>query len=382
MWQLSGVDLPRRLLFRVQIRRLLSWDSTYCWRAVLKMPKVDSRSEMPAAASKAVSSSRPAQHLNGVLKEAFQGIPHEMREPMIATVVRETVCSVFRLDVRPEELGDRDRLTDLGMDSLIALELRSELAKRLGLEGKISSTIAFDTGTVGELLRSLVPMLANEADAPLSISDIRAKQGRRHEPALVTEEQLQSMSEEEVEQLLKERLSQTMTESRTSGEHSSSLSPLKQAFLALERAQARIQELENASEEPIAIVGIGCRIPGGEDGVDGYWRLLQDRGSAVTHDVEQRFADSLRGKSLPQSGRSAALLERVDLFDPRHFGISPREAVGMDPQQRLLLEVSWEALENAGIDPIRLVSVGHWRVHGGFIPRLRTVAAAGRTTRE
>jgi acyl carrier protein len=108
--------------------------------------------------------------------------------------------------VRPEELSDRDRLTDLGMDSLIALELRSELAKRLGLEGKISSTIAFDTGTVGELLRRLVPILANEADAPPHISDIRAKQGRRPEPALVTEEQLQSMSEEEVEQLLKERL--------------------------------------------------------------------------------------------------------------------------------------------------------------------------------
>jgi acyl carrier protein len=165
-----------------------------------------SRSEMPSAASKAVSSSRPAQHLNGVLKEEFQGVPNEMREPMIATVVRETVCSVLRLDARPEELSDRDRLTDLGMDSLIALELRSELAKRLGLDGKISSTIAFDTGTVGELLRSLVPMLTNEADAPLHISDIRAKQGRRPEPALVTEEQLQSMSEEEVEQLLKERL--------------------------------------------------------------------------------------------------------------------------------------------------------------------------------
>jgi 3-oxoacyl-(acyl-carrier-protein) synthase/SAM-dependent methyltransferase/acyl carrier protein len=165
-----------------------------------------SRSEMPSAASKAVSSSRPLQHLNGVLNEQLQGVPNEMREPMIATVVRETVCSVLHLDARPEELSDRERLTDLGMDSLIALELRSELAKRLGLEGKLSSTIAFDTGTVGELVRLLVPMLANEADAPLPISDIRVKERRRHEPAPVTEEQLQSMSEEEVELLLKERL--------------------------------------------------------------------------------------------------------------------------------------------------------------------------------
>ncbi|HZD51399.1 MAG TPA: polyketide synthase, partial [Silvibacterium sp.] len=145
-----------------------------------------------------------------------------------------------------------------------------------------------------------------------------------------------------------------MTELHTSSQNSLALSPLKQAFLALERAQARIQELEDESVEPIAIVGIGCRIPGGEDGVDGYWRLLRDRRSAVTNDVEQRFSNSLQRKSLPQAGRSAALLERVDLFDPRHFGISPREAVGMDPQQRLLLEVSWEALENAGIDPFSL----------------------------
>jgi 3-oxoacyl-(acyl-carrier-protein) synthase/SAM-dependent methyltransferase/acyl carrier protein len=167
--------------------------------------EIQSPSELPSLDAKAVSSSRRAQPLNGVLKEEFQRLPNEMREPMIATVVKEIVCSVLRLDARPEDLSDRDRLTDLGMDSLIALELRSELAKRLGLEGKISSTIGFDTGTVGELVRSLVPMLAKESDAPLPISDIRAKQ-RQHEPALVTEEQLQSMSEEEVELLLKERL--------------------------------------------------------------------------------------------------------------------------------------------------------------------------------
>jgi acyl carrier protein len=192
---LPGVDSPASVLGQHVLLARRTEDA-----------ECQSRSEMPSTASKAVSSSRPAQHLNSVLKEEFQGVPGEMREPMIATVVRETVCSVLRLDVRPEELSDRDRLTDLGMDSLIALELRSELAKRLGLARKISSTIAFDAGTVGELVRSLVAMLANEADAPLPISDIRAKGRRRHEPAFFTEEQLQSMSEEEVELLLKERL--------------------------------------------------------------------------------------------------------------------------------------------------------------------------------
>ncbi len=146
-----------------------------------------------------------------------------------------------------------------------------------------------------------------------------------------------------------------MTEAHTlSGSNALPLSPLKQALLALDRAQARIEELENSASEPIAIVGVGCRIPGGEDGVSGYWRLLESQGSEVSPGVEARLSDSLQGKALPQAARSAALLQNVDLFDPRHFGISPREAIGMDPQQRLLLEVSWEALEDAGIDPFSL----------------------------
>jgi acyl transferase domain-containing protein len=146
-----------------------------------------------------------------------------------------------------------------------------------------------------------------------------------------------------------------MTEAHTStGGVASPLSPLKQALLALDRAQARIEELENSSHEAIAIVGIGCRIPGGENGVEGYWRLLQEQKLAVSDGVATRLADSLQGRTLPPSARRAALLDRVDLFDPRHFGISPREAVGMDPQQRILLEVCWEALEDAAIDPFSL----------------------------
>src|ERR1700731_4887795 len=111
-----------------------------------------------------------------------------------------------------------------------------------------------------------------------------------------------------------------MTEAHTlSGSNALPLSPLKQALLALDRAQARIDELENSSSEPIAIVGVGCRIPGGEDGVSGYWRLLESQRSAVSPGVEARLSDSLQGKALPPAARSAALLQNVDLFDPRHF---------------------------------------------------------------
>lgn len=138
----------------------------------------------------------------------------------------------------------------------------------------------------------------------------------------------------------------------TAGEDSrGTLTPLKQAFLQLQAAEERIRQLESAAAEPVAVVGMGCRIPGAERGPDAYWRLLRDRRCAVSGRVEERLRAWTSCWGLPEAARYAALLDRVDLFDAQHFGISPREAAAMDPQQRLLLEVTWEALEHAGISP-------------------------------
>ena len=115
-----------------------------------------------------------------------------------------------------------------------------------------------------------------------------------------------------------------------------------------------VAEVRNDSREaePIAIIGMACRFPGGES-LDAFWRLLATGGDAVCSGLPRRWRDL--GGTEPVSARKgsecAALLERIDLFDAPFFGISPREAETMDPQQRLLLEVSWEALENAGLAP-------------------------------
>ena len=136
-------------------------------------------------------------------------------------------------------------------------------------------------------------------------------------------------------------------------EDRSRLSPLKQAYLALEDAHARIAELESAKSEPIAIVGLGCRFPGDANCPDSYWKMLASRTDAIRHDVLKRWELFCDGQTaaIPEAARSAGLINRVDEFDAQFFGISPREATGIDPQQRLLLEVSWEALEQAGIAP-------------------------------
>ncbi|GEP43695.1 type I polyketide synthase [Brevifollis gellanilyticus] len=107
-------------------------------------------------------------------------------------------------------------------------------------------------------------------------------------------------------------------------------------------------------QEGVAIIGIGCRFPGGINNVDAFWKLLEEGRDAVV-DVPadrwnvERFYDAepgIVGKSIAKKG---GFIEGIDQFDPQFFGISPREAPYIDPQQRILLETAYEAIEDAGI---------------------------------
>ncbi len=126
------------------------------------------------------------------------------------------------------------------------------------------------------------------------------------------------------------------------------LSPQKLALLAID-LQRRIE----ARDEPVAVVGIGCRFPGGVHDGDSFWRLLEEGRSAIGPVPESRWpAAAWRAADLPTP--DCGLLDQIDRFDPLFFGLSPREAASLDPQQRLLMEVAWEALEDAAIAPDRL----------------------------
>ncbi|NJM90354.1 MAG: polyketide synthase, partial [Hydrococcus sp. RU_2_2] len=139
-----------------------------------------------------------------------------------------------------------------------------------------------------------------------------------------------------------------------------SLSPTKRALLALQEMQAKLEASEKAKTEPIAIVGLSCRFPGGGDDPDAYWQLLYRGVDAIAQipsdrwNVEQYY-DPDPNASGKMYVRQGGFLDSVDQFDPQFFGIAPREAASMDPQQRLLLEVSWEALERGGYAPEQLV---------------------------
>src|SRR6476619_6128154 len=143
---------------------------------------------------------------------------------------------------------------------------------------------------------------------------------------------------------------------------------------------------EHSSREPLAIVGIGCRLPGGADSTESLWNLLCSETDA-TCDVPEtrwhaaRYHDPNPAKVGKVVTRRGGFLSEIDQFDPQFFGMSPREAHSLDPQQRLLLHATWEALEDAGLPADGLAGTDVGVFVGGFTLDYQLLQNQGRTSR-
>ncbi len=240
------------------------------WQVLVRAPAADRRQ-------------RPAP---SVWAGRMATLAPEARAAEIEAAVRTELLRVLALPASSDVPRGRV-LRDLGLDSLMAVELRDRLAAQLGQP--LPATLAFDYPTIGQIAELL---------------------GRKLAPLTTT------------------------------------------ATTATKATSPDVRR--NAIDEPIAIVGIGCRYPGGVTDLESFWRLLDAGVDTVGEMPWMRWGiDDLYNPDPSAAGkvstRYGAFLDDIARFDARFFGVAAREALSMDPQQRVLLEVTSEALEHAGL---------------------------------
>ncbi|KOT39082.1 hypothetical protein ADK41_14390, partial [Streptomyces caelestis] len=307
----------------------------------------------------------------------------------VLQLVRSQVAAVLGHG-SAEAIGPDRAFQELGFDSLAATELRNQLNQLTGL--RLPATLVFDhpnalavTEFVEAELAAAYPVPGDDTDGDGAEDGIRRAlrsiPTRRLRDAGLMDVLLELADEdgapahaeavadgEEYDTDLDGDADGTvdavpdardvpLVEAAELSEAPAAPDALRAARAETARLRRDNRRLTAARHEPIAIVGMACRYPGGVTSPEDLWRLVTDGADAITPFPEDRGWDlsMLRDPEAKHPdgyyAREGGFLDGAADFDPGFFGISPREALAMDPQQRLALELSWEALERAGIDP-------------------------------
>ena len=280
------------------LERLLHQDATGTAMAVVDWPVFgESLDGRPSLLEEllAVDTDKGDSSSSEDLLERLASTPAAGREDLLASFLQGEVQAVLRLPSAPAATVG---FFDLGMDSLMAVELRNRLNRAFSDTYVAPNTLVFDFPTIADLARHLVDALGEPAPATEAASEAA----------------LEAVSE------------------------------------------PGVQRAPGSENDGIAIVGMACRFPGAPD-IATFWRGLEAGYDAVTN-VRQDNGTWTGVAGDPAAGDGAwergGFVEEIDRFDARFFGVTPIGARVMDPQQRLLLETSWRALEDAGIDPDKL----------------------------
>lgn len=300
------------------------------------------------AASRAQSNGAPTGDDSSSILDSLQRKEPKEVEGWLRQHVAQQVAAVLGLD-SADEVSDSRTFIQMGMDSLTSIELRNRLQKGLGQT--LPATIAFDYPNVPAMAGYLATRVPDNRLRPDASEEVA-----NNDP------DLDELSEQQATALLARELEAIATHSN-GGEALSatagSLSPAKRALRALRASRNSVASSMGAaglSNEPIAVIGVGCRFPGGADSPEAFWELLRAGRDAITEVPHDRWdVDAWYDPNPDAPGkincRHGGFVYGCEGFDSAFFEITPREAKSLDPQHRMLLEVSWEALENSGLVP-------------------------------
>jgi len=275
----------------------------------------------------------------------LQKTPVSEREQLLVSFLQREVQAVLRLPTLPaSSVG----FFDLGMDSLMAVELRNRLNRSFLDLYTAPNTLVFDFPDISVLARHLV--------GELDVAEGDTSPGTQAAPPDRQEPDRQDRIEAaEVVPEPRRIVADLPADGRPSvpppdPQPSSGQRPAQQPRVNPESTPSHVAA---AVEDGVAIVGMACRFPGASD-IATYWDQLEAGADAVQdHRPGSGDGSSFPGEkdSVEEVWRRGGYIDDIDRFDARFFRITPIEARGMDPQQRLLLETSWHALDDAGIDP-------------------------------
>ena len=299
------------------------------------------------------SARRGAKRGPGELVRRLAALGPAERREALETHMRGRVGAV--LGLTPESVDPEAGFFDLGMNSIMAVELRSTLQADIGDTVELQAAIIFNHPTVRRIAAYLLTSLSpGEERAPVPVRILDSSEAQAKALSCDATGLTQAIDSAVSEVLDPQRWSADLDESEENRFN-------RKALAAILSLQSEVDRLRSRTVEPVAVIGLSCRYPGAND-PEAFWRIFDEGRDEITEIPASRWDAATHYDADPDmpgkmNTRWGGFLSDVEMFDAGFFGISPREALSLDPQQRILLEVAWEALENAGLAPRRLRGV-------------------------